>query len=247
MITPHLFISTTTMQERRVEVIDKLIFLDIDGVLNNRDLDRGEYDESQYYSMHQSNLKALKRLLKATNATIVLSSAWRNSRESREQVAKFFKANGIPLYISITPHTGSRLGEILLWLKVNTTNVNLLEEEEEEGKVINNVHNNESLWKLDRRVKVNRWVILDDINFKKHDTDIEYYQRLPELGKHIVHTKRIYGLGNKDVEEAIEKLTTSIPCSYCELKSKWKDVTLDKIFCNEDCQLTYYHIHKLLK
>jgi hypothetical protein len=225
-----------------VEVIDKIIFLDIDGVLNNKDLHRGEYDKSAYYSMHQSNLKALKKLLRATNATIVLSSAWRNSKESRDQVKKFFRQNNIPLFVSITPRTGSRLGEILLWLKVNTTNVDLGGGDD---AAINDENNNESLWKLPKKVKVNRWVILDDINFKKHGSDVEYYN-LPGVGDHVVHTKRIYGLGYEEVALAIEKLTTANPCSNCELKSHWGDEVLNKTFCGKECQKCYYETHQLV-
>lgn len=226
------------------KVIDKLIFLDIDGVLNNRDVSRGEHDESQYYEMHQSNLSSLKRLLKETNATIVLSSAWRNSEESRSQVKKFFMKNNIPLYISITPNVGPRLGEILLWLKENTTNVDLLLGSKMKLKAKNDENNNESLWRLPKRVQVNRWIILDDINFKKHEKDVDFYY-LPNVGNHVVHTKRIYGLGDKEVDKAIEKLNTPTPCEYCGLTSKEWDIPLNKIFCDSTCQHEYYELHKL--
>ncbi len=57
----------------------KLIFVDIDGVVNNIN------DETSYFSydpmkygLSKTNIKALKYIVKNTNAKIVLSTSWRN-------------------------------------------------------------------------------------------------------------------------------------------------------------------------
>jgi hypothetical protein len=51
----------------------KLIFLDIDGVLNGHEWD----DDAQSCTISRECIRQLNRILKATQARIVLSSAWR--------------------------------------------------------------------------------------------------------------------------------------------------------------------------
>lgn len=202
------------MNEKKVKVIDKLIFLDIDGVLNNRNPNKSDYitrDKTHHsdgyfkYEMYDSNLQALVKLLKATNATIVLSSAWKNSKESRRIARKYFRKYNIPYYISITPNIGPRLAEILYWLKENTTNIDLLGDFE--VKVKNTDANNESNWRLKKRIFVQEWIILDDIHFNNHRNNIDYYY-IPGVSGHVVNTDRMYGLTEKEVEFAIQKLNT---------------------------------------
>ena len=57
----------------------KLIFIDIDGVMNN--LNDGtsyfSYDPSKY-GLSKTNIAALKHILKCTAAKLVLSTSWRN-------------------------------------------------------------------------------------------------------------------------------------------------------------------------
>lgn len=64
---------------------EKIIFLDIDGVLNNKN------DGSSYYCMNPSmygfsneNLNNLKSILSSTNAKIVFSTSWRNHEDDFE-------------------------------------------------------------------------------------------------------------------------------------------------------------------
>ena len=59
--------------------IDKIIFLDIDHVLTNTDLDNTSFRhlDPKKYKLSKINLKCLDRLLDATNAKIVIASNWR--------------------------------------------------------------------------------------------------------------------------------------------------------------------------
>lgn len=59
--------------------IEKIIFLDLDHVLTNKNLDNSSflsYDPNQY-KLSSINLKIFDRLLRSTGAKIVISSNWR--------------------------------------------------------------------------------------------------------------------------------------------------------------------------
>ena len=58
---------------------DKIIFLDLDHVLTNTDLDQSSfwsYDPEKYH-LSTINLKFLDKILNKTNAKIVIASNWR--------------------------------------------------------------------------------------------------------------------------------------------------------------------------
>ena len=57
----------------------KLIFIDIDGVLNNMDDETSyfTYDPSKY-TLSKTNIDALRKVLDQTGAKLVLSTSWRN-------------------------------------------------------------------------------------------------------------------------------------------------------------------------
>jgi hypothetical protein len=54
-----------------------IVFLDVDGVLNNKSflLKRSDFEESSEFN--PDNVKLLNKLLKETNASVVISSSWR--------------------------------------------------------------------------------------------------------------------------------------------------------------------------
>lgn len=59
--------------------IDKIVFLDLDHVLTNTDVDCTSflsYDPSKY-KLSKANLKCLDKVLDATDASIVIASNWR--------------------------------------------------------------------------------------------------------------------------------------------------------------------------
>jgi histidinol phosphatase-like enzyme len=134
----------------------KIIFLDIDGVLNSdtwykkRKTDFCIHEEFDPFLVQQLN-----QLIKDTKAKIVISSSWRKSH-TLEEMQKLFKQVGIRAeIIGMTPvlkyanHTMSvpRGCEILKWLQDN------------EGLLGTQVHN------------FKNYVILDD------DSDMLYWQR----------------------------------------------------------------------
>ena len=54
----------------------KVIFLDVDGVLNSQQLFE-KCEDDQLISVDEDNIKNLKTIVDATGAKIVLSSSWR--------------------------------------------------------------------------------------------------------------------------------------------------------------------------
>jgi hypothetical protein len=95
----------------------KIIFLDIDGVLNN-----AKSDVSQLYVMEPDLMKLLKKILQSVpGCGLVLSSTWRYTKTTRARALEFFQLVDLPSYISCTPNLGTnRVDEILCWLKENT-------------------------------------------------------------------------------------------------------------------------------
>lgn len=91
-----------------------IIFLDIDGVLATR--------KTEYLYFQKECVDELKRVLKETDARIVLSSAWRCDRKM-EDLREIFNDAGIngDLIIGGTPDlvTASRGTEISKWLRDN--------------------------------------------------------------------------------------------------------------------------------
>ena len=53
----------------------KVIFLDVDGVLNSQQLFE-KSEDAQLISVDEENIKNLKKIVDATGAKIVLSSSW---------------------------------------------------------------------------------------------------------------------------------------------------------------------------
>lgn len=90
----------------------KVIFLDIDGVLNSREYDRVR-DYSKQTTIDETRLPFLKQIVDATSAVIVLSSTWRmhwhaDKNECDEDgvyIAELFEKYGMEIYDK-TPDLG---------------------------------------------------------------------------------------------------------------------------------------------
>jgi len=104
----------------------KIIFLDIDGVLNYEDC---PYMLGKYYFVDDEKLKLLKKLIDETDAKIVLSSTWRygwldlddgkitEDSYSFQKLHSKFKEFGLNFY-SKTPNWSHHRGdEIEKWLE----------------------------------------------------------------------------------------------------------------------------------
>lgn len=99
----------------------KLLFLDVDGVLNNLEV------LSACRSMDplgDSQLRLLKTLTATAKCDIVLMSTWRLFKESRATLKIAFEEHSIPEWIDCTPDLRNqpRSAEILSWLRSNVKN-----------------------------------------------------------------------------------------------------------------------------
>lgn len=156
----------------------KLIFLDIDGVLNKKEL-RSNIDYTDvirhdiYGSMYKSLIERLNEITDETGAKIVLSSGWRcETLEESQAMLKLFGISGE--VVGQTPHLGEhcvRGNEILAWL---TENKELL------GY---NRHN------------FKQYIIIDD------ESDL-----LLEQAEHFVHVEPCSGLSDTVQYRAVRKL-----------------------------------------
>ncbi len=116
----------------------KVIFLDIDGVLNNDKTYRNIYYEYKIIGrkrldIDRFRLRLLKKIVEQTNAVIVLSSSWRLKGRRQNgflpltkkgiELVKLFKKYGLSIY-DITPYIdGKRDVEIFYWLETTKDNI----------------------------------------------------------------------------------------------------------------------------
>lgn len=184
----------------------KVIFLDIDGVLNgynfrntlgwkiirkfNSNKLKGWYRNlTQPFGVHKSKVKRLAKIVHKTDAKVVISSSWRSSflsnrlgKEEQKLIELFDKYN-IEIY-GYTPvfDSGSRGDEIITWL-------------------LNNI--------------CDRYIILDDEihNFDKFETLSDKYIQTCEL-KETKFIKGYWyedtGLKRKHVRQAIKMLNRGV-------------------------------------
>lgn len=105
----------------------KIIFLDIDGVLNHEQFYRERKDKSNNIcpkSVHNLNI-----LCEETGAKVVISSTWRLGRTDKELQDLMFKAGFTGHVVSQTPSLREqrdclRGNEILKWIKDNKEYLN---------------------------------------------------------------------------------------------------------------------------
>ena len=110
----------------------KVVFLDIDGVLNSRqyDLSRGDNEGN----IDISRLSLIKQLVSYTGAEIVLTSSWRSHWDPNaeqtdadgEDLEEAFLRNGISLYDKTPEINNDRVKEIRYWLEMHPDVVNFV-------------------------------------------------------------------------------------------------------------------------
>jgi len=190
----------------------KVIFLDIDGVLNSNDWyvyrrDNVAMDSvnSQYpfYEFDPRAIVRLNRIIEKTEAKIVVSSSWR-SGETIESLQKLLNSVGvIGEVIGLTPHLWSnkpyegmdgyrmpRGCEIDWWLDNHGDFQRINWSKEEQIKYVG-------------EAKVKNYIILDD------DSDMLYGQR-----EHFIKTPHMTGLTDELANKAIEILNKSLVDLY---------------------------------
>ena len=226
------------------EVPHKLVFLDIDGVLN------------RHPQLHIDLAKAalLKGLLEATGAEIVLSSMWRLTRAHRRAVRAAFLAVGLPRPISYTPlmhHGRARAMEIMAWLRLNSHNV-LQTEDIHFSEVQESAQFHAAHYTLPTLIWVSHFVVLDDLDLLA-----------PERGDpeqlmtrhHFVRTLATHGLTEHNVaqaeallsgsgEQPVEFLVTTAPphCDHCgKIEARRQVRVLNKWFCDAQCETRFVY------
>lgn len=109
------------------QIVKRLLFLDVDGVLNNIKSNSDLYPES---------LLLLSNVVAKTQCKIVLSSTWRLYPETLAELESAFLEYKIPKWIGSTPYINSqpRSEEIVSWLLENSkdpTNVVVLDDDKD--------------------------------------------------------------------------------------------------------------------
>jgi HAD domain in Swiss Army Knife RNA repair proteins len=170
----------------------KVLFLDIDGVLNSsqfnkaliRNVGRKGLLIKEFCPLASSNL--LEILSEVPDVKIVVSSSWR-LHESLEGLRAILWANaGVPeeRVIGATP--------CLQW-----------DDPEKHGR-----GQEIQAW-LDKHPEVTKFVILDDSSDMAH------------LKPHLVQTNWMHGLMLEEAEEVIRRLEPESPCDECGKVLKW--------------------------
>ncbi len=190
----------------------KVIFLDIDGVLNSNDWyvyrrDNVAMDsvDAQYpfYEFDPRAVKRLNRIIEQTGAKIVVSSSWR-SGETVESLQKLLDSVGVVgEVIGLTPHLwcskpypdkdGYRVPrgcEIDWWLDNYGEFQRINWSKEKQAEYV-------------EKAIVKNYIILDD------DSDMLYGQR-----EHFIKTPGMYGLTDELADRAIEVLNKTLEELY---------------------------------
>lgn len=163
--------------------MQKIIFLDIDGVLNsNLGNENHQREISDGELLDEDKVKLLSKIIAVTKACIVLHSGWRfwfdkniqPLRKESQHLVEIFKRNQI-IISDITP--------------------DFTTEEIRNTKKFSLVKAKEILAWLGEHPEVEKWIAIDDLCL--HDDEIE---------KHQLKTDSRIGLTQKDVDCAIEML-----------------------------------------
>lgn len=162
----------------------KLIFLDIDGVLNTRDwhsrMTKDTPRDEFGWVFDPVAVENLARIVKETGASIVISSSWKFLGMAK--LREMWKIRNLPgTLLDITPNTVS--DEVLL-------NANL--DEMELGVCRGNEIKE---WLSRHKGEVSNYVIIDDFD-----------DLLPEQENHVVLTDSLIGITEWDAEKAIRIL-----------------------------------------
>ena len=112
-------------------LVVKVLFLDVDGVLNNFDLIRS----NGFDYIDESMVRVLAGVVKQTGVDIVLSSFWRLDPRDRSLVDAALKRHGMFVSDRTPSMPGPRAGEISTWLRMNPEVIRyaILDDDDEAG------------------------------------------------------------------------------------------------------------------
>ena len=193
----------------------KVIFLDIDGVLNHEKwykkrmslkdgIDSKEWsDHYPFYEFDPESVDRLNNIIDKTGAKVVVSSTWRHGRRVEDLQEILDRVGFTGEVIDTTPHLNARIRqesagytvprgcEIDWWLKTKKfQRINWSEEKQMEFL---------------EKSEVQNYIIIDD------DSDMLYSQR-----EHFVQTSWKDGLNNEKMNKCIEILNKTLIELYYE-------------------------------
>ena len=219
----------------------KIIFLDVDGVLNNTSIP---------HEISHCIVQRIGRLVKSIGASIVISSTWRLREKHREAVKRIFLQCGVSMPISSTPYIKTtsykktRVDEILTWLYLNSTN--MCQEERFNRELKQRKEFVAADFILPVSIHVSHFVVLDDINLMKEGG--KDHPLITE--QHFVRTVMRVGFTETNEEQATYILEgdynkSITPPKYCEHCHTYMingyDLELNKYFCTNQCQREFYN------
>ncbi|MBR6657666.1 MAG: hypothetical protein IKL18_05810 [Oscillospiraceae bacterium] len=161
----------------------KIIFLDIDGVLNSDSWNQKHENEIKNgILVDEEKVKILSKLIKTTGAKIVLHSGWRfwfddsflPIRKESEILMKLLNKNNIHFY-DFTP--------------------DLTTEEIRKSKNFSKVKPNEILLWLKKHSDISSWVVIDDLDLNNKI-----------ISDHQIKPDSKIGLSSSDIEKAVKLL-----------------------------------------
>ena len=145
----------------------KVIFLDIDGVLNTKYWDRNATVDKYGYAFDPNAVANLKKILDETGADIVISSSWKSM--GLGNLRKMWKDRKLPgRVIDVTPNS---MGDEFL-LHADLDNGDLLSIRGQEIKE----------WLMMHGKNVSHYAILDDMNDVLHEQEPHFVWIDPSVG-----------------------------------------------------------------
>ncbi len=156
----------------------KVIFLDVDGVLNA--VQRQEI--SQEYIIDEEKVDLLGKIVKATDAVLVMHSGWRfwfdedlrPLRKEAENLEKLLSDVGLSIYAKTPDFTTEKIRK---------------------NKTFGKVKPAEILAWLEQNTGVDSWIVLEDLDLRNE-----------EIRRRQIQTNGAEGLTERDVIQAIELL-----------------------------------------
>ena len=175
----------------------KVIFLDIDGVMNSQEemlelLKRQPKNRSDVTLPSPAKSKLLKQLVEATDAKIVLSSSWRLSLASIQNIIDVFRPYALRLDGGFTQDGVPQVS----FRRTKYENIQPKYTHNYCEKVYIEDRGAEIAYWLENHPEVTKFVILDD-----EDSDIKHW-----LPNNIVKTSLYSGLTEEDVLKCIKIL-----------------------------------------
>jgi hypothetical protein len=161
----------------------KVIFLDIDGVINSHFwADSHKQEISDGTLIQKEKIELLAKIVNKTEASLVMHSGWRfwfddamqPIRKEAKKLVDLLLESGLSIYAMTPDLTTEEIRRTKMFSKVKASEI--------------------FLW-LKQNPKVESWIVLDDLDLHNED-----------LGLRQVRTNAEVGLSEKDVEKAIEML-----------------------------------------